>query len=110
MQMREILKHLYYIPYDLKIYLLQSLFYFYGHHYILQEDQNMFGHAIIHFLDYLNFEGITRLLPFYMLEGVKALYRLCYAIIKTLKTVILRIKSPDDVIKTVRAKTKARYS
>jgi len=58
------------------------------------------------FLDYLNFEGISRLLPFYILEGVKALYRLCYAIIKTLKTVILSIKSPDIVIKTIRAHTK----
>jgi len=58
------------------------------------------------FLNYLNFEGITRLLAFYMMEGVKSLYRLCYAIIKTHKTLILNLKSPDDVIKTIRAKTK----
>ena len=32
------------------------------------------------FLDYLNFYGIIRLLPYYLTEGVKSFYRLIYAI------------------------------
>lgn len=32
------------------------------------------------FLNYLNFYGIIRLLPFYLIEGVKSFYRLIYAI------------------------------
>lgn len=58
------------------------------------------------FMDYLSFSGVLRLLPFFLLEGVKSLYRMCYAIVKTLRLEILKIKNPDDVIKTVRGKAK----
>jgi len=58
------------------------------------------------FMNYLNFSGVMRLLPFYLLEGVKPLYRMCYALIKTLRLEILKITNPDDVIKIVREKAK----
>lgn len=58
------------------------------------------------FMDYLNFSALMRLLPFYLLEGVKPLYRMCYALIKTLRLDILNINNPDDVIKIVRQKAK----
>jgi hypothetical protein len=57
-------------------------------------------------LDYLNFEGAIRFLPFFMLEGVKAIYRIVYALIKTLKTSILNVKSPDQIIKAFRENAK----
>lgn len=56
--------------------------------------------------DYLNFEGLIRLIPFFMIEGVKSLYRICYALIKTLKADILKVKSADEVIKVARSKAK----
>jgi hypothetical protein len=56
--------------------------------------------------DYLNMEGIIRLLPLFMIEGVKSLYRLAYALVKTLKADIVKVKSADEVIKTARAKAK----
>ena len=34
------------------------------------------------FLDYLNFIGVLRFLPFFLYEGTKSIYRLSYAIIK----------------------------
>jgi hypothetical protein len=58
------------------------------------------------FMDYLNFSGVMRLLPFFLLEGVKPLYRMSYAVLKTLRLDILKIKNPDDVIKIVREKSK----
>ncbi len=58
------------------------------------------------FTEYLSFSGVMRLLPFFLLEGVKSLYRMCYAIVKTLRLNILAIQSPDEVIKTVRAKAR----
>ena len=33
------------------------------------------------FLDYVNFVGIIRILPFFLLEGVKGIYRIIYAIV-----------------------------
>ena len=33
------------------------------------------------FLDYVNFIGIMRILPFFLLEGVKGIYRIIYAIV-----------------------------
>ena len=33
------------------------------------------------FLDYVNFAGIMRILPFFLLEGVKGIYRIIYAIV-----------------------------
>lgn len=62
----------------------------------------MYGYMI----NYLNFEGIVRLLPFFMLEGVKSLYRLSYAVIKTIKTNLFQVKIPDDIIKVAREKSK----
>jgi hypothetical protein len=59
------------------------------------------------FLDYLNFEGIIRLFPLFLVEGVKSLYRLTYAILKELKDKILLISSPDDIIKITRQNAKA---
>lgn len=58
------------------------------------------------FMDYLNFSALLRLLPFFLLEGVKSLYRMCYAIVKTLRLEILKIKNPEEVIKIVRSKSK----
>jgi hypothetical protein len=59
------------------------------------------------FFDYLNFEGICRLVPFFMMEGVKSLYRLVYALLKTLKTDILQIQYADEIIPTIRKKAKS---
>lgn len=58
------------------------------------------------FLNYFNFYGIIRLLPFFLTEGIKSIYRLSYAVIKTLKNDILNITSPDEVIMTIRRKAK----
>ena len=58
------------------------------------------------FTEYLSFSGVLRLLPFFLLEGVKSLYRMCYAIVKTLRLNILAEKNPDEVIKTVQAKAR----
>jgi len=58
------------------------------------------------FMDYLSFSGVLRLLPFFLLEGVKSLYRMCYAIVKTLRLNILQINNPDEVIKKIREKSK----
>lgn len=54
------------------------------------------------FMDYFNFVGLIRLLPFFLLEGIKSIYRLSYAIIKTLKLEIPKITSPDEVISIIR--------
>jgi hypothetical protein len=50
------------------------------------------------YLEYLNLSGILRLLPLFMNEGVKVLYRLTYALLKTIKPGIMKITSADDVI------------
>lgn len=69
--------------------------------------QNLFEDMVYgFFMDYLSFSGVMRLLPFYLLEGVKPLYRLCYALIKTLRPEIVKITNPDDVIRIVREKAK----
>ena len=54
------------------------------------------------FMEYFNFNGLIMLLPLFLNEGVKILYRLIYAILKTFKASILKIKSPDDLIFEVR--------
>jgi hypothetical protein len=56
--------------------------------------------------DYLNFEGIIRLIPFFMVEGVKCLYRLAYSIIKTIKGDLVKIKSADEILKNARERSK----
>lgn len=57
------------------------------------------------YIDYLNFYGIIRFLPFFLLEGIKSTYRLSYAIIKTLREDIVKVKSPDQVINVLREKS-----
>jgi hypothetical protein len=54
------------------------------------------------FLEYLNLSGILRLLPLFMNEGVKVLYRLTYALLKTIKPSIMKITSPDNAISTIK--------
>ena len=56
------------------------------------------------FIDYLNFQIVCRIFVLYMKEGVKALYRMTYSIIKMIKDDIFLIKNPDDVIETVKQK------
>ena len=36
------------------------------------------------FLDYINFIGITRILPLFLLEGIKGIYRFIYALLYTI--------------------------
>lgn len=54
------------------------------------------------FVGYLSFEGIIRLLPFYLREGTKSLYRMIYALFKTNGDKILEIKNPEEVIPWVK--------
>lgn len=54
------------------------------------------------FMGYLRIEGVYRLIGFYLREGVKALYRMIFALLKTLNSSILDIISPDLVIESVR--------
>jgi hypothetical protein len=57
------------------------------------------------FVGFLSFHGVCRLFVFYMKEGVKALYRITYALLKTIKDDILLIKNANEVIKTVKEKS-----
>ena len=50
------------------------------------------------FYKYLNFFGMIRLLPFYLHDGIKSVYRLIYAIEKLTKDELLGIKIPDKII------------
>ena len=59
------------------------------------------------FLDYLNFEAVIRLLPIFLVEGVKSLYRLSYAILKMTREKILESMSADDIIRVTRMNAKA---
>ena len=54
------------------------------------------------FYKYLNFFGMIRLLPFYLHEGIKSVYRLIYAIEKITKDDLLSIKNPDQIISKCR--------
>jgi hypothetical protein len=63
----------------------------------LLEDM-MFGF----YLEYLNLSGVLRLLPLFMNEGVKVLYRLTYALLKTIKPSIMKITSADNVIASIK--------
>jgi hypothetical protein len=58
------------------------------------------------FLDYLSFEGVCRLFSFFMLEGVKSLYRVAYAVFKQIKGDLLKISNPDEILKVAREKAK----
>ncbi len=58
------------------------------------------------FFDYLNFSALIKLLPFFMIEGVKALYRISFAFLETLKPEILKIKKSEDVLIGLKVKGK----
>lgn len=54
------------------------------------------------FYKHFNFYGMIRLLPFFLLEGVKSIYRLIYAIEKVLKEELETVTQRDKVIKRTR--------
>ena len=54
------------------------------------------------FYKHFNFYGMMRLLPFFLLEGVKSFYRLIYASEKLLKDEIKNIGDKDEIIPKVR--------
>ena len=54
------------------------------------------------FYKYFNFYGMIRLLPFFMLEGVKSFYRLIYSIEKITKDSLIKINNPDLIFQQVR--------
>ena len=55
------------------------------------------------FMGYLTVQGVLRLLPFYLREGTKALYRLTYALLTTITPAILEIKSSTEAIDKIKA-------
>ena len=54
------------------------------------------------FYKYFNFFGMIRLLPFYLHDGIKSVYRLIYAIEKLTKDELLSIQNPDKIINRCR--------
>ena len=54
------------------------------------------------FYKHFNFYGMVKLLPFFLLEGVKSFYRLIYAIEKLLREEIKKIEDKDNIIPKVR--------
>ena len=54
------------------------------------------------FYKHFNFYGMIRLLPFFLLEGVKSIYRLIYAIEKITKEELEAITQKDKIIKKTR--------
>jgi hypothetical protein len=54
------------------------------------------------FMDYFNYNGIIKLLPLFLNEGTKILYRLIFAIFKTFKVNILQLFNADKVIHQIR--------
>ena len=54
------------------------------------------------FCKHFNFYGMIRLLPFFLLEGIKSVYRLIYAIEKVTKENILTVNKADKVIYKMR--------
>ena len=55
------------------------------------------------FYKYFNFYGMIRLLPFFLLEGIKSLYRLTYATEKLLKEEIKKSDDKKEIIHKVRS-------
>lgn len=49
-------------------------------------------------LKHLNFFGMIKFLPFFLLEGTKSMYRLIYALVKTTKDDLLKINNADNVL------------
>ena len=56
------------------------------------------------FLNHLNFYGIIRLLPFYLIEGIKSFYRIIYAI--ETKICDINLPSKSEVIQKIRDRCK----
>ena len=56
------------------------------------------------FLNHFNFYGVIRLLPFYLIEGVKSFYRIIYAIETQIYNIELTTK--NEVIQKIRDKCK----
>ena len=54
------------------------------------------------FYKHFNFYGMIRLLPFFLLEGIKSVYRLIYAIEKVTKEELESISQKDKIIKKAR--------
>ena len=54
------------------------------------------------FYKHFNFYGMMRLLPFFLLEGVKSFYRLIYAIEKLLREEIKKLEDQKEIIPKVR--------
>ena len=54
------------------------------------------------FYKHFNFYGMVRLLPFFLLEGVKSFYRLMYAIEKLLREEIKKLTDQKEIIPKVR--------
>ena len=68
------------------------------------------------FLDYINFIGITRILPFFLLEGIKGIYRFIYALLYTYnlsfendkksgKNISLNDKTQDEIFALLKVKS-----
>ena len=68
------------------------------------------------FLDYINFIGITRILPFFLLEGIKGIYRFIYALLYTYnlsfendkkngKNISLNEKTQDEIFALLKVKS-----
>ena len=54
------------------------------------------------FYKHFNFYGMIRLLPFFLLEGIKSVYRLIYALEKVLKEELESVTQKDKIIKKTR--------
>lgn len=54
------------------------------------------------FYKHFNFYGMLRLLPFFLLEGVKSFYRLMYAIEKVLREEIKKMEDKKEIIPKIR--------
>ncbi|MCQ2818416.1 MAG: TLD domain-containing protein [archaeon] len=68
-------------------------------HKINFTSQQLYEDIVFNFmLRHLNFYGIIRFLPFFLLEGTKSMYRLVYALLKILKEDIIKIEKPEEVL------------
>jgi hypothetical protein len=56
------------------------------------------------FYEYFNFLFLHKIFLLYLREGVKVLFRIAYAILKTFKNEILEISNHESVIKTIKTK------
>ena len=50
------------------------------------------------FYKHFNFFGMVRLLPFFLLEGIKSVYRLIYAIEKIIKEELEKISQKEKIV------------